>query len=154
MKQNTPIKTMEKTNPIDPWVRLNPDDAMKNLKEYFAHDHFANHIGAHLVEITEGHATAKMTVGSMHLNAYGICQGGVLFTLCDLAFAAAVNSHGVSTLTTGANITYVNSAHEGDELTAEAQEIVNHHRMPYAEARITNQDGLTIAIFTASGYRK
>jgi len=26
--------------------------------------------------------------------------------------------------------------------------------MPFAEVRITNQDGLFIAIFTASGYRK
>ncbi len=127
---------------------------MMDLQEYFAHDHFANYVGAKLIEITEGAAKAEMQVERRHLNAYGVCQGGVLFTLCDLAFAAAVNSHGISTLTTGANITYVNPAHTGDHLLAEAHELVNHHRMPFAEVRITNQDGMLIAIFTASGYRK
>lgn len=127
---------------------------MTDLKEYFAHDHFASHVGARLTSISEGRATARMTVECKHLNAYGVCQGGVLFTLCDLAFAAAVNSHGISTLTTGANITYVSPAHVGDVLTATATELVNHHRMPFAEVRITNQDGHIIAIFTASGYRK
>lgn len=127
---------------------------MMDLQEYFAHDHFANHVGARLLEISEGMAKAEMTVEQHHLNAYGVCQGGVLFTLCDLTFAAAVNSHGISTLTTGANITYVNPSHLGDHLFAEAHEVVNHRRMPFAEVRITNQDGLIIAIFTASGYRK
>ena len=77
-----------------------------------------------------------------------------MFALADLAFAAAVNSHGIETLTTGANITYISPAHEGDRLVADACELVNHHRMPYAEVRITNQDGVLIAVFTASGYRK
>lgn len=85
---------------------------------------------------------------------FGICQGGALFTLADLAFAAAVNKRSINTLTTGANITYVKPAQLGDILNAEAHELVNHHRMPFAEVKITNQKGELLAIFTASGYRK
>lgn len=127
---------------------------MKDIKEYLSHDHFANHIGARLAQVEQSHAVATMTVGKQHLNAYGVCQGGALFSLADLAFAAAVNSHGIDTLTTGANITYVMPGKLGDCLTAEAHELVNHHRMPFAEVRVTNQHGDLIAVFTASGYRK
>lgn len=127
---------------------------MKDIKEYLSRDHFANHIGAKLTTVEESHAVATMTVAKEHLNAYGVCQGGALFTLADLAFAAAVNSHGIDTLTTGGNITYVKSAVLGDVLTAEAHELVNHHRMPFVEVRVKNQHNDIIAVFTASGYRK
>lgn len=51
------------------------------------------------------------------------------------ALAGAVNSHGVLTFSTTSNITCVKSVSEG-RLYAEATEIVNHKRMPYAEVRM------------------
>ncbi len=119
-----------------------------------AHDQFALFVGAQLMSVEEGRAAARLTVDKRHLNGAGVCMGGVLFTLADWAFAAAVNSHDILTLTTGANMTFISSAKEGDVLTAEAIEVANHHRLPYAEVRITNQEGKFIAIYTASGYRK
>ncbi|MCH4148426.1 MAG: PaaI family thioesterase [Prevotella sp.] len=123
------------------------------LEEYFKGDHFARLIGAELIEIKEGYAKARMLVTYDHLNGGGVCQGGAIFTLADLAFAGAVNSHGTLTLSTNANIVYVHPAQEG-YLYAEAHEIVNHHRLPYAEVRITDASGELIAILTSSGYRK
>ncbi len=117
-------------------------------------DQFALFIGAQLVSVEEGRAVARLTVDKHHLNGAGVCMGGVLFTLADWAFAAAANSHNILTLTTGANMTYISSAKAGDVLTAEAIEVANHHRLPYAEVRITNQAGTLIAVYTASGYRK
>ncbi len=119
-----------------------------------ANDQFALFMGASLESAEEGRALARLTVDKRHLNGAGVCMGGVLFTLADWAFAAAVNSHDVLTLTTSANMTYIASAHEGDVITAEATEVVNHHRLPYAEVRITNQQGKLLAIYAASGYRK
>ena len=69
------------------------------------------------------------------------------------ALAGAVNSHGVLTFSTTSNITCVRSVSEG-RLYAEATEIVNHKRMPYAEVRVTDEAGELVAIFTSSGYRK
>jgi acyl-CoA thioesterase len=127
---------------------------MKKFKDFFTKENFVNLVGAKLTMVSEGFAKASMEVKEQHLNTYGICQGGALFTLADLAFAASVNKHSINTLTTGANITYVKPALLGDILTAEAHELVNHHRMPFAEVKITNQNGELVAIFTASGYRK
>ena len=42
----------------------------------------------------------------------------------------------------------------GATVYAEARELVDHHRMPYAEVRITDEQGRLVAIFTSGGYRK
>lgn len=123
------------------------------LLEFFKKDRFAAIAGAELLEISEGHARARMLVTAEHLNGGGVCQGGAIFTLADLAFAAAVNSHGVLTFSTSSNITYFKSVSAG-YVYAEATEIVNHPRMPYAEVRVTDEAGQLVAIFTSSGYRK
>ncbi len=119
-----------------------------------AHDQFALYIGGELVAVEQGRALARLTVEKRHLNGAGVCMGGVQYTLADWAFAAAVNSHEVLTMTTSAHMTYIASAREGDVLTAEAIEVADHPRMPFAEVRVTNQHGDIIAIYTASGYRK
>jgi len=123
------------------------------LLEFFKRDRFAVNAGAELLEIKEGYARARMLVTAEHLNGGGVCQGGALFTLADLAFAAAVNSHGVLTFSTSSNITYFKSVTTG-YVYAEATEVVNHPRMPYAEVRVTDEAGELVAIFTSSGYRK
>lgn len=124
-----------------------------DLKEFFKGDRFAALAGIELMEIGEGYGKARMLITSDHLNGGGFCQGGALFTLADLAFAAAVNSHNILTVSTSSNITYMRSVKEG-YVYAEAHELINHHRMPYAEVTITNEDGEIVAIFTSSGYRK
>ncbi|MBQ9499469.1 MAG: PaaI family thioesterase [Bacteroidaceae bacterium] len=125
----------------------------QELLEFFKKDRFAANAGAELLEIKEGYGLARMLITPEHLNGGGVCQGGAIFTLADLAFAAAVNSHGVLTFSTSSNITYFKSVSQG-YIYAEAREIVNHHRMPYAEVRVTDEAGELVAIFTSSGYRK
>lgn len=126
----------------------------QKLKDFFVHDEFARQNGITIVEVREGYARTRVTLGPRHLNAGGGVQGGVLFTLADLAFAVATNSHGTLTVTTTANITFVRSAGVGAVITAEAQEVVDHRRLPFCEVRITDDEGQLLAVFTASGYRK
>lgn len=123
------------------------------LKSFFLHDEFARTNGIELVDVHEGYACTQMTIETHHLNAGGSVQGGALFTLADLAFAAATNSHGNLTVTTTANITFFHGAASG-RITAEARELVDHRRLPFCEVRITDATGRLLAIFTASGYRK
>ena len=95
-----------------------------------------------------------MKVENRHLNGGNVCQGGAYFTLADIAIAAAMNSHGTLTFGIENNISFLKSAFEGDTLTADAKEIVNHHKIPYVEARITNQKGELLCIVTGLAYRK
>ena len=50
-------------------------------------DRFAKSIGAQLTELREGYSRAELTVEERHLNGADVCQGGVIYTLADLAFA-------------------------------------------------------------------
>ena len=126
---------------------------MKKYIEFFKADRFAANAGVELLEVKPGYAKARMLVTPEHMNAGGVCQGGALFTLADLAFAAVANSHDQLTLSINANITFLRSAKEG-YVYAEAVEVFNHHRIPFIEVRLTDEAGALISIMTSSGYRK
>ena len=129
-------------------------ERMSLLKQFLnIKDRFANTSGIKLTDVREGYARAEVEVEVRHLNAAGVCQGGVYFTLADLAFAAVMNSHGQVTLGVQNSITFLQSARQGDKLIAEAEEVFNHHRLPFCEVKITNQDGDLLCVVTGSAYR-
>lgn len=116
-------------------------------------DRFALSIGAHLTEVKEGSAKAQLTVEERHLNGGGVCQGGAIYTLADLAFAAVTNSHGILSLGISNTINFLKSAQLGDTITAECTELLNHHKLPYCDIKITNQHGELLAVMTGLAYR-
>ena len=127
---------------------------MENIKDFLNQgERYASTNGIRLTEVREGFARAEMKVENRHLNAAGVCQGGAYFTLADLAFAAVTNSRGIVTLGIQNSITFLQSAHEGDTLIAEATETFNHHRLPFCEIRVTNQNGDLLCVVTGSAYR-
>ena len=115
-------------------------------------DRFAAGCGARLVEVAPGTAAAVLEVTSAHLNAGGVCQGGAIFTLADLVFAALVNQRENLTFAINSTIYYHVSAREGDVLRAVGHMSCDHHRIPSAEVVVTNQDGVHIATFTGQAY--
>lgn len=116
-------------------------------------DRFAKSIGAQLTEVREGYAKAELDVSESHLNGAGVCQGGVMYTLADLAFAAVANCHGILTLGVANNITFLKSAQLGDHLTAECTELLDHRKLPYCDIHVQNQNGELVAVMTGLAYR-
>ena len=125
-----------------------------DVLELMNRDRFAANAGCRITEVDEQHAVAEMTVTAEHLNGGGVCQGGALFTLADLAIAALVNSGGRLTFGISNTIIFASSANKGDLLRAEAVWVTDHHKIPSAEARVTNQEGRLICHVTGMGYRK
>jgi len=117
-------------------------------------DRFAAGAGCRVTEVDAAHAVAEMTVAKEHLNAGGVCQGGALFTLADLAMAALMNHQGNLTFGISSNVMFLSSAVEGDRLRAEATLVNEHHKLPAVEVRVTNQEGKLICHLTGMGYRK
>ena len=74
-------------------------------QEFFKNDLFATNAGVELIEIREGYSKAKLEIKPEHLNAGQRTQGGAIFTLADLALAAAANSHGTLAFSLSSNIT-------------------------------------------------
>lgn len=123
------------------------------LKDFLnSGDRFAAGCGARLVEVAPGTAVAILEVTPAHLNAGGVCQGGAIFTLADLVFAALVNQGENITFAINSTIYYHVSARMGDTLRAEGRLSCDHHRIPSVEVIVTNQDGVRIATFTGQAY--
>ena len=119
------------------------------LKEFLTSgDRFAAENGITLDSVTPGHATASLKVEKRHLNAGGVCQGGAIFTLADLVFAALVNQGTNLTFSINSTVYYLAPAKEGDILTATGNLIFPHHRLPAVEVKVTNGEGTLIALFT------
>ena len=134
---------------------LNNFFLIMTLKEFLNEgDKFAAANGIRIEEIRENYASATMKVTDAHSNAGGICQGGAVFTLADLVFAALVNSRGYMSFAINSTIYYHLSGQIGDKLTAEGSFLQNHPKIPAAQVIVKNQDGVHIATFTAQGYSK
>lgn len=124
------------------------------IQEFFKNDRFAEGAGVELLEVKEGYSKARLVVGEEHLNAGRRTQGGALFTLADLALAAAANSHGTLAFSLSSNITFLRASGAGDTLYAEACERYTGRTTGYYQIDVTNQRGELIATFESSVFRK
>lgn len=126
---------------------------MEKLKQFFKKDNFAAHSGIKLLEVSPGYAKAELEIEEKHLNALGAVQGGALFTLADLTFAAASNAYGNAAVGINANISYVKAGTKGT-LTAEAKETSINPKLATYTVNITDDKGDLVAIFQGMVYRK
>ena len=126
---------------------------MTDVARFFRRDRFAAGAGIRLEEVRPGYARARMTVGDRHLNAVEVAQGGALFTLADLAFAACCNSHGTVAVAVSASIQFVRAGRKG-RLTAEAVEEAVSPRLSSVQVRVTDRGGALVALFSGLAYRK
>lgn len=125
----------------------------QRIAAFFEKDRFAWENGMRVVEVRRGFARTEMTVEPRHLNGVGILQGGAVFTLADLAFAACSNSHGVVAVGCQADITFFKAVHAG-KLTATAEEVSRTHRLSTCLIRVTNEDQEVLALFKGVAYIK
>lgn len=123
------------------------------IKEFFKDDQFAALAEVELLEVEPGRALAKMPIKAMHLNAGKSVQGGAVFTLADLAFAAAANAYGNLAVSVETSIRYFKGVGSGT-LYAEAKMVHLHRKLATFQVNITNEKEELIALFTATAYRK
>lgn len=121
--------------------------AQESSSAMVAADSAARSAGIRIAEIGPGRAVAALTVAEQHVNGHGVCHGGVQFLLADTAMAHACNSHGTSTLASGADIAFLRPAGLGDELTAEAVERALSGRSGLYDVTVRTGDGTVVAEF-------
>ena len=123
-------------------------------QEFFKNDLFAENAGVVLLEVRKGYSKAKLEIKPEHLNAGARTQGGAIFTLADLALAAAANSHGTLAFSLSSTITFLRASGPGDTLFAEARERYIGRTTGDYQIDVTNQEGKLIATFESSVFRK
>ena len=127
---------------------------MEDVRQFISkHDKFAEHCGIELLEVSEGRAKAILKINRQHLNAVNIVHGGAIFTLADLVFAAASNSHGNVAVAINVTISYLKAA-AGGTLTAEAREVSRNRKLATYSIRVTDESGDLVASFQGMVYRK
>lgn len=103
----------------------------------------------------DNHVAMGMRVQAKHTNMIGICHGGVLMTLSDVAASWGLNQlrqkiSGAPTL----NLTFdfISAAKEGDWIQAEADRVELKKRFGFSSGVVVNQEGKVICRFSGSFY--
>lgn len=123
-------------------------------KEFFKRDTFAVEAGVELDEVEAGYAVASLRVQARHLNAGGVTQGGVVFTLADFAMAAAANAHGQLSFSIQSDIRFLESTGQGDTLTATAREVLLKRTIGHYRAEVVNSQGVLVGVVDSVFHRK
>jgi acyl-CoA thioesterase len=117
-----------------------------------AEDRFSDWLGMQVVEISPQRSVVAMVVRPEMTNGFGVCHGGVTFSLADSALAFACNTQGRVTMAIENTIRYPRPARAGDRLTATAEAEHVGGRIGYYRVMVTNQDGEAVALFTGTVY--
>jgi acyl-CoA thioesterase len=126
---------------------------MENIKQFFTGDRYARLSGIELLSVSPGLAVAQMKIQPHHLNAVGSVQGGAIFTLADLAFAAASNARGQIAVAINVSITFMKAGQSGT-LWAEAKEISKNFKLGSYTVEVKDDAGDMVALFQGLVYRK
>ena len=124
---------------------------LEKYKAYFKNDAFAATNGIELLDCKPGYAKVQVAIGASHLNGAGVVHGGLLFTLADFCFAAAVNSYGSVTLSINASMSFFAKSTEGI-ITAEAKEISRSNKLSTCDIAVYDQSGQLLANFKGTAY--
>ena len=126
---------------------------IEEAKEFFRHDLFATENGITLDEIGPDWAKASVTLTDRHRNAQGGIMGGVMFTLADLAFAAACNNVYSPSVAQQVSINFL-SGTRGSVLFAHARCIKDGKTSGVYQVNISDDLGRDIAFFTGVAFKK
>lgn len=108
----------------------------------YARDLTCQDLGIVLDDVGPGRARLRMRVTETMVNGHGIAHGGYLFLLADAAFAYACNSPDRLAVAQSAQVTFLQPAEPGDELTADAVERARSGRTGLYD--VTVRSGQTI----------
>ncbi len=125
----------------------------KELKQFFQNDRYAALTGVEILEAKKGYCKACLEISDKHLNAANVVQGGAIFTLADLAFAVASNSHGQLALAVNVNITFLKGVSSGT-LYATATEFDDPKKLGAYDVTVTTEKDEMVARFNGLVYRK
>ncbi len=115
-------------------------------------DYCAHMMGIEVQSVALGFAELTMTVRPEFANGYGMCQGGLIATLADTAFAHACNSANKKTVAQGFSIDFIRPANVGETLTAVAQEQSRGRFTGLYQVKVSNPSGKLVAILNGNSF--
>jgi acyl-CoA thioesterase len=129
---------------------MNPQEVVSKM---YDNDWFSQWLGIERVKIEAGNCILRMTVRKEMLNGFGIAHGGITYSLADSALAFASNSHGRKAVSVETGISHLVQLHEGDVITATAEEKSLSNKIAVYYITVKNQKDETVALFKGTVYR-
>ena len=126
---------------------------LENAREFFKNDRYATSTtGIVITDVGERYAKVELDLDERHNNAIGAVMGGVLFTMCDFAFAVAANYNSVPCVTLGTQAIFMRK-NKGTHLICEAKCIKDGRRACFYDVFVTDELGTEIAKVTVEGFK-
>lgn len=116
-------------------------------------DAFSQWMGIEVLESESGYCKISMKIREEMTNGFGVCHGGITFSLADSALAFASNSRGSISLALENNINFTKKVNTGDALIAETEELQNGRTIGVYKVRVSNQNEELVAEFRGTVYR-
>jgi acyl-CoA thioesterase len=123
------------------------------VNKMMATDAFSQWLDVEILTVGEGFATLKCTIRPEMVNGFGVCHGGVTFSIADSAFAFASNTRGRHAVSIETQISHVKPVKIDDQITAVAREKHLSTRLGRYEVMLTNQNEEIVAIFNGTVFR-
>lgn len=115
-------------------------------------DAFSQSMGIEILECEMGRCKVALTVRKDMLNSMGVAHGGVSYTLADVAFGFAANTHGKYAVSIETSINHIETLNEGDRLTAESVIDKVKNKLGFNIVEVKRGDEL-VALFKGVVYR-
>jgi len=123
------------------------------INQMLSNDSFSQWMGVEVLKSESGFCRISMKVRKEMTNGFGVCHGGITFSLADSALAFASNSRGSVSLALENNINFTKKVSVGDVLTAETEELQNGRTIGVYKVKVVNQDEELVAEFRGTVYR-
>lgn len=116
-------------------------------------DAFAKFIGIKIVQATPQCAMCELELTSNHLNGVGVVQGGVLFTIADLALAVAANADEADRVTLSSHIDFLKAVGRGTLLAKATPIKIGRTTALYNVSVVEKDSGVLLANFQGTAFR-
>lgn len=130
------------------------DSVERAVRRISGNDRFMKMVGVEIDEVRPGYAKVSMKVEDKHLNSVDITHGGAVFTVADMAFALASNSHGQVSVALNMSINFLKATTAGNLLTATATEDKLTNRTGLYRLTVEDETGDLVALAEGLVYRK
>jgi acyl-CoA thioesterase len=130
------------------------EDLKQRILEKMRSDRYAELMGIELLDIEPGYGLLSMVVRDDMFNFNNLPHGGAIFSLADVAFGAAANSHGTVAVALNMEISYLRPVPLGTRLLAKATEEHLGRRTALYHITVNTEEGDLVASCHGVVYRK
>jgi len=123
------------------------------LRDHIQRDPWAAALGIQYLDLRRGYARVSLRLRPDMVNFQGYPHGSVIFTLADVAFGAACNSHGEPAVALNVTIAFLAAVKPDATLIAEGREKKQGRRAGFYEIEVTTEDGVPVALAHCVAHR-